>query len=177
MTNELLSVLTTTLVPALAQALLHFLWQGAAIGASAWLALRMLRTARPQARYAVACIALAACLWLPLQTLRQALQPATAPTDTPIAAVDTTGAIPAPAGSTVLATLGHAFRARTAPLDAATPWVVALWGAGVGAMLLRLLAGLSWLRRAPRGCRYPRSGSRDGVRSAPACGLAIASAC
>jgi beta-lactamase regulating signal transducer with metallopeptidase domain/predicted nucleic acid-binding Zn-ribbon protein len=148
----LITTLATTLAPALAQALLHFLWQGAAIGASAWLILRMLRTARPQARYAVACIALAACLWLPLQTLRQALQPATAPTDTiPISAVATTDAV-APA---VLATLGHAFRARTAPLDAATPWVVALWGVGVGAMLLRLLAGLSWLQRARHAAQVP----------------------
>lgn len=160
MTNDLLSTLATTLattlVPALAQALLHFLWQGAAIGASAWLVLRMLRTARPQARYAVACIALAACLWLPLQTLRHGLQPATAPTNTsPIVAVETTGAIPAPTASTLLATLGHAFRIRTTPLDAATPWVVALWGVGVGAMLLRLLAGLSWLRRARRAAQVP----------------------
>ncbi|GAA4786389.1 M56 family metallopeptidase [Lysobacter hankyongensis] len=156
MTNDLLSVLATTLttalVPALAQGLLHFLWQGAAIGASAWLILWMLRTARPQARYAVACIALAACLWLPLQTLRQGLQPATAPTDTsPIAAEATADAV----APTVLATLGHAFSARSAPLDAATPWVVALWGVGVGAMLLRLLAGLSWLRRARRAARLP----------------------
>lgn len=164
MTNDLMptliTLLTTTLVPALAQVLLHFLWQGAAIGASAWLVLRMLRTARPQARYAVACIALVACLWLPLQTLRQALQPATAPTDTPRieTAAGTTGAVRASTASTtsaVLATLGHAFRARSAPLDAATPWVVALWGAGVGAMLLRLLAGLSWLRRARQAARVP----------------------
>lgn len=154
MTNDLMPTLATSLMPALAQALVHFLWQGAAIGASAWLVLRMLRTARPQARYAVACIALAACLWLPLQTLWQGLQPATAPTDsTPLAAADTTDAARAPAASGMLATLDHAFRTRTAPLDAATPWVVALWGVGVGAMLLRLLAGLSWVRRARRGAR------------------------
>ena len=155
MTNDPIAALLTPLIPALAQALLHFLWQGTVIGASAWLMLRMLRTARPQARYAVACIALAACLWLPLQTLRQALQqPAVAPTETsPIeAATDTTDAVRA---SAVLATLDHAFRARTVPLEAATPWVVALWGVGVGAMLLRLLAGLSWLRRARHAAQVP----------------------
>jgi beta-lactamase regulating signal transducer with metallopeptidase domain len=147
----LATTLATTLVPALAQALLHFLWQGAAIGASAWLVLRMLRTARPQARYAVACIALAACLWVPLQTLQHALQPAT---DTPGVAGETTPPVP-DAATAALAKLDHTLRSRIAAPDAAMPWVVALWSIGVGAMLLRLLAGLSWLQRARRHARLP----------------------
>ena len=44
-------------VPALAMALLHFLWQGAVVGALAWSALSLLKHARPQLRYAVACAA------------------------------------------------------------------------------------------------------------------------
>src|SRR5687767_6654794 len=67
--------LPATLVPALGQALLHFLWQGALIGAFAAFALAALRNARPQARYAVACVALLACVLAPLATLLVALVP------------------------------------------------------------------------------------------------------
>ena len=55
-----------TLVPVLGRALLHFVWQGAAIGLVAAFVLLLLRDARPQARYAVACMALLACVLLPL---------------------------------------------------------------------------------------------------------------
>ena len=54
------------LVPVLGRALLHFLWQGAVIGLAAALALQALRNARPQARYAVACLALLACALAPI---------------------------------------------------------------------------------------------------------------
>ena len=65
---------------ALGMGLLHSLWQCALIGALAWLALRTLRQASPQARYVVACAALAACvLWPAAEVLRQ-LSMATAPT-------------------------------------------------------------------------------------------------
>ncbi len=152
MTNEFMTAMIQTLIPALAQALLHFLWQGAAIGVSAWLVLRILRSARPQARYAVACLALAACLWLPLQTLQRALQPTTG---TVVITEATNAGIAIDATPTALVTLGNVFRTHAAPFDAATPWVVAVWSLGVGAMLLRLLAGLSWLQRAHRNARLP----------------------
>ena len=42
--------LATVLAPALADALVRFVWQGAAIGVLAWSALALLRNARPQAR-------------------------------------------------------------------------------------------------------------------------------
>jgi len=56
----------SSLLEALAWALIHFLWQGTLMGLGAWLALYLLRRARPQARYAVACAALGLCLALPL---------------------------------------------------------------------------------------------------------------
>ena len=56
-------------VPALGWALLHFLWQGALVGAVAALLLAQLHDARAQARYAVCLVALAACVVLPLATL------------------------------------------------------------------------------------------------------------
>src|SRR5689334_13679857 len=58
-----------TLVPALGHALVQFLWQGAAIGALAALALRLLRDASPQARYLVACLALLACVVAPVYSV------------------------------------------------------------------------------------------------------------
>lgn len=48
--------------------LLHFVWEGALIAASAALVLRLLRTSRPQLRYAVACAALTAMLIAPAAT-------------------------------------------------------------------------------------------------------------
>ena len=54
---ELLSLL----MPAIGWSLLHFVWQGLLIGWAASLALQLLRNARPQARYAVACGALLLC--------------------------------------------------------------------------------------------------------------------
>ncbi|HOD34087.1 MAG TPA: hypothetical protein PKO12_11435, partial [Holophaga sp.] len=52
----------------LAWTLLHSLWQGAIIGLAAALALRLLRHARPQARYLAACLGLLGCLLAPLVT-------------------------------------------------------------------------------------------------------------
>ena len=58
--------LTDTLVPVLGRALLHFLWQGTLVALLAAIALQLLRDARPQLRYAVACLALLACVLAPL---------------------------------------------------------------------------------------------------------------
>ncbi|HEY5801624.1 MAG TPA: M56 family metallopeptidase [Burkholderiaceae bacterium] len=66
------AAITTALqdwTPRLAWALLHFAWQGTLIAAATVCALAILRHAKPQARYAVACAALAACVLLPLYTL------------------------------------------------------------------------------------------------------------
>jgi D-alanyl-D-alanine endopeptidase (penicillin-binding protein 7) len=52
-------------VPALGWTLLHFLWQGLLIGCATALAWAALRNARPEARYAVGCGALLACLCWP----------------------------------------------------------------------------------------------------------------
>jgi D-alanyl-D-alanine endopeptidase (penicillin-binding protein 7) len=46
-------------------ALLHFLWKGALLSSGTALVLGMLRNARPQQRYAVACAALLVCLLVP----------------------------------------------------------------------------------------------------------------
>jgi len=128
------------LVPALGRALLHFLWQGALIGLLAALALRALRDARPQARYAVACIALASCALVPtVFVIAQMWASAT-----PEVAVVANGT--ARIASVAMATRDFA-PGWTSRLDAALPTIVLLWAAGAGALSLRMIAGLLWIAR------------------------------
>jgi beta-lactamase regulating signal transducer with metallopeptidase domain len=142
--------LPATIVPALGQALLHFLWQGALIGLFAALLLHLLRDARPQARYAVACVALLACVLAPLATL---LAPLAAPSLAPI------GTLAAPDG--VASGYRHSLLALVTPATGfATwhPWIVALWAAGTSVLSLRLVLGLAWihrLRHAPQAAANP----------------------
>src|SRR5687767_5691121 len=60
--NELFGMAATSL----AWALIDFLWQGLLVGWAAALLLALMRKARPQARYLVACGALLLCAALPL---------------------------------------------------------------------------------------------------------------
>jgi D-alanyl-D-alanine endopeptidase (penicillin-binding protein 7) len=111
------------LVPALGWALLHFVWQGLAVGAVAWLALALLRNAGPRWRYAVCALALLTCLCLPLAhvgwMMAQAMDMLTPPT------------LELPDWLQSLATQ--------------LPALVAAWSLGVGLMALRLGAGLAWV--------------------------------
>jgi len=126
-------------VAVLGMALVHFLWQGAVIGATAALALRLLRDAAPQARYLVACLALAACVLAPLAGVVAALTPSpTATLPLPAGVEFTTGAWVPDASA----------RGWLAPW---LPWIVSAWAAGAGALSLRMAVGLLWihaLRRA-----------------------------
>lgn len=142
------------LVPALGQALLHFLWQGALIGVLAALALQALRDARPQVRYAVACLALLACVLAPLITLlldMPAAGAAVLANDT-LARVTTTPTAPA-------ANAAHAVLARMAPaaedLQPLLPAIVAMWAAGTCVMSLRIVLGLAWVRRMRQAPQSP----------------------
>jgi beta-lactamase regulating signal transducer with metallopeptidase domain len=131
--------LPAAFVPALARTLLHFLWQGALVGATAALALQVLRDARPQARYALACLALLACLLLPLGTLLLELAPSVA------------AAAP---GISSAAVGADARRAAVLPLASSLPgmspsWIVLFWALGACAMALRMALGLAWLRGLP----------------------------
>jgi hypothetical protein len=67
--------LLASFVPLLGQALLHFIWQGTLIGLLAALLLNALRNARPQVRYAVACLALLLCVLAPIATMLLVLAP------------------------------------------------------------------------------------------------------
>lgn len=124
----------------LGRALLESLWQGTAIGATAWLALAALRDARPQTRYAIACIALLACLLAPLSALwRFAAADAHIATTTTLATVTE-------ATSTMPSFLPAAQTHWSASFEIGLPWIVAGWSVGVLCMLLRLCAGALWVR-------------------------------
>lgn len=126
-----------------AWALIHFLWQGCLIGGLAWAALRLLRGARPELRYAAACGALALMVAAPLATgalLSRSAVPAPIVTPRDLApAVDL--AVEAPP-RTVSAS--PSLQARLQP---ALPWVLAAWAAGVALLSLRLLGGWAWMQR------------------------------
>lgn len=133
------------LVPALATVLVDFLWQGALIGLLAWLALALLRNARPQARYAVACLALLACALLPAWQLSQAVGDAAPMAD---ARAFLAGAgLPAGVARLHVAPAFDALAPLPAPPDELLPWIVAAWGAGAAARALRMACGLLWIRR------------------------------
>ena len=81
------------LVSTLGWALLHFVWQGALIGLAAAIALAALRNARPQTRYAVACIALMLCLAMPSLQVWRGLQQHALPAAIPAVAADSAAAV------------------------------------------------------------------------------------
>jgi beta-lactamase regulating signal transducer with metallopeptidase domain len=138
----------TVLVPLLGQALLHFLWQGALIGLLAALLLGVLRDARPQARYLVACLALLACALAPVLTM---LAPWWLATAAPVLAQAAPAAVDAGTATTALGT-GAALASLVAPdagFDAWHPAIVATWAVGMGLMSLRIVLGLAWIRRLP----------------------------
>lgn len=134
-------------IPVLGRTLLHFLWQGALVGAVAALLLQLLRDARPQLRYAVACLALLACVLAPAATLLLELAGTSG--------TAATGAVAAPAQPDARFAMlpsnapqsGFAF--AWPAIDQALPWIVAAWAAGACVLSLRLAAGVWWLGRLP----------------------------
>ncbi len=141
--------LLATLVPVLGHTLLHFLWQGALIGLLAALALHTLRNVRPQARYAVACLALLACVLVPLVSMIAQFVATSSSPMHEMASVNLQGITGADGSGPVL---GRA--SPVARFDAALPWIVALWALGTSVLSLRMALGLAWIRslcQAPQG--------------------------
>lgn len=133
------------IVPALGGVLVDFLWQGALIGLLAWLALALLRNARPQARYAVACAALLASVLVPAWQLLRAVTAAAG--RLPEAVVARGAASPAPTAADAGARALDTFASLPAMPEGALPWIVAAWAAGAGFLALRMACGLWWVRR------------------------------
>ena len=80
--SEMLAVVASSL----AWALLDFVWQGLLVAWVAAIVMMMMRGARPQARYVVACAALLLCAALPLAgTVQRILDADTTTTMLPLA--------------------------------------------------------------------------------------------
>ncbi|SFU27640.1 M56 family metallopeptidase [Pseudoduganella namucuonensis] len=148
--------LFAALMPALGWSLLHFVWQGVLIGWAASLALHLLRNARPQARYAVACAALLLCAALPLGgTVWRVLEAARGYGAAPVMT-----AIALPAGDVVAAAIGPAaldtdqLVSWRYLLQRQLPWLVLLWACGAAVMTLRLSMGLLWVRDRTMASRH-----------------------
>lgn len=101
-------------------ALVHFVWQGAIVGAAAGLLLALMRGASARWRYAVCAVGMGLCLALPLAQCLD-LAPAEA---------EFIGELP--------------------PLAAQMPALVTAWALGTALMLGRLALGLAWVARARR---------------------------
>ncbi|MDB5949391.1 MAG: peptidase [Massilia sp.] len=143
-----MNTLLATVVPSVAWALLDFVWQGVLVGWIAALALGLLRRARPQVRYAVACAGLLLCAALPLAGALQRMADAHATTallsmQLPLVLAGSNGAASAAAGP-----LGASRLAMWEQgLQQQLPLVMLLWGAGAAALALRMALGLAWVRR------------------------------
>ena len=151
------------LVPAIGWALLHFIWQGLLIGWGVTLAMYLLRGARPQTRYAVACGGMLLCAVLPLAGIAvQLADTGAAAIVAPVAGQGTVSvgsgtasAMQSGAAITIPALLGDGTLAATeSVLRRQLPWIVGLWLAGAALMSLRLAIGLKWVAERTRSGEY-----------------------
>ncbi len=145
--------LLQSLVPSLAWALLDFVWQGLLVGWAAALLLNVLRSARPQTRYAIACAALLLCAALPLSGVVLRMQNTEQAGGTALAPImrDMQSARRQDSGqggvSAAPALAEQPLDAWQAALQSRLPLVVLIWSCGAGLLALRLMLGLLWVRR------------------------------
>lgn len=133
--NALLQLAGTPWAQALGWSLLHFLWQGLALGLLAWVMLALLRGASARTRYAVACGLLLLMAAAPAATFLHLL---------PAQRAATAAANLATAGPLAAAVppATQVFR-----LDGVLPWLLAGWALGVGVLTLRFLGSWAWVQR------------------------------
>ncbi|MCL1633412.1 M48 family metalloprotease [Luteimonas sp. SX5] len=139
-----MNLLAPSFVSTLGWALVHFLWQGLAIGLAAAVALMLLRNARPQARYAVACAALALCLLLPALAIVRGL----GADETAVATSTIAQAAATPVAHPTIVGLSS----WQWTLQIRLPWIVAIWSLGAALLALRMAVGLAWVNRLRRAC-------------------------
>ena len=145
-------------VPALAQTMLHFVWQGCAVWVLALCALHIVRAMAPQVRYATFCGLFALLAACPLVTFcvvfeRPAARPSIDWPSAPLPAVDAStafsrhpGLAAAPWASTVTAAVARLERGRS--------WLVTIWLAGTTLFASRLVlatASVATIKRRRRG--------------------------
>ncbi|MGZ5200028.1 MAG: M56 family metallopeptidase [Telluria sp.] len=135
-------------------ALLDFVWQGLLVGWCAALLLALLGRARPQVRYAIACAALLLCAALPVAgTVQRVLADQAAPASTLALALANAATVAHPAPAAV-ALPAERIASWQAALQPRLPLVILVWAAGAGALALRMLLGLLWVRRLSRPGRH-----------------------
>lgn len=123
-----------------AMAIVHFIWQGFLVGLIAWPALALARNARPQTRYAIACLGLLLCAALPIAQFMLSWS-----SDPLIEAMSSTAALAA--GPAFYQVAEPAWYLQSTVLQPVLPWILALWLAGVAVFSIRLLLGLQWVAR------------------------------
>jgi beta-lactamase regulating signal transducer with metallopeptidase domain len=148
--NAVLSSIATSL----GWALIDFVWQGLLVGWCAALLLALLRKARPQLRYAVACGALLLCVALPIAgTVQRVLAEHAVPASILPLALSDVAAV-AQAAPVAVAVPADRIAVWQASLGQRLPLVILLWAAGAGVLSLRMLLGLLWVRRLSATGRY-----------------------
>jgi beta-lactamase regulating signal transducer with metallopeptidase domain len=135
---------------AVARALVHFLWQGALVGAVTGGILAFLDKGRASTRYAVALGALFFMAALPIATASRLVDRTAGPLKSAITAERAVSVSPEPVASAPIASrASSAGEARTFGVSL-LPWIFRLWLAGVAALSLFHLGGWSRVRRLPR---------------------------
>ena len=148
-----LPTLAPAFVASLGWTLLHFVWQGALVGCATAVLLIALRNARPESRYAVACIALLVCAAWPAADLVVMLR------DGPDTAA--TRLLPlAQAPAAILHDATGVFGWLQRHLD----WIVVTWAACAATLGLRMALGLLWIGRGTGTTRAVSAGERDAQR-------------
>ncbi|MEV4783561.1 M56 family metallopeptidase [Burkholderia sp. LMU1-1-1.1] len=119
---------------ALGLTLMHFLWQGLLIGCATALALALMRNARAEYRYLLACSALMACLCWPAFDLYQRLG----------------GSAAASADFKMIELAAQTITGAGEPFDLrdSLRGIVGLWALCAVALALRMVLGLLWINRA-----------------------------
>jgi len=155
--NELVG----TAASGLAWALIDFLWQGLLVGWAAALLLALMRKARPQARYLVACGALLLCAALPLAGTVQRVMEAESGSVTTMLPITVAGQAQGAGVAAVLPVVAidagrfsSKFAGWETALQERLPLVVLFWALGAGLLALRMTLGLAWVRRRSRPGQY-----------------------
>ncbi|WP_291272759.1 M56 family metallopeptidase [Geothrix sp.] len=138
--TTLLSLMQYPLAQTLGWTLIHFLWQGAALGLLAWMSLLLLRGASAKARYGVACAFLLLMVAAPTGTFLL-LQRSAAALAEPLRLSLEAATAPRPGTMVPDAPLPERIKAA---LDSILPWLLAGWAAGVLLLSTRFLG--SWVR-------------------------------
>jgi beta-lactamase regulating signal transducer with metallopeptidase domain len=123
--------------------LLHFLWQGTAIGLTAAAGFRLLRGSAPHLRYALGAVAMSAMLLAPAATATR-LTAVQRVVSAPTSAFSFAPAIPAFSAGAASRHQPVSVTPRTRPAESTAvvlPVIVALWLAGVVLLQVRLLGG------------------------------------